>query len=136
MTREIIPILPEAPVETARSGNALPLLREIAEHLHHLLETGEASTIDLSALPLTPGDLEWLRAELGGGEVSVTLHADGASTLDETAFPGVWWIIHRNAQGAVTTQFIEVAFVPELVKSPRADVAAARAALVLRMADL
>ncbi len=136
MTREIIPIRPEPAGDAARSGNALPLLREIAEHLHQLLETGEASAIDLSALPLTPGDLEWLRAELGEGEVAITLQADGESTLDETAFPGVWWIIHRNAQGAVTTQFIEVAFVPELVKSPRADVVAAREALVLRMADL
>lgn len=136
MTREIIPIHSAPPADAALSGNALPLLRELVEQLQVLLDTGEASAIDLSALPLTPGDLEWLREQLGVGEISVTLQANGESTLDETAFPGVWWVTHRNEQGAVTTQFIEVTFIPELAKSPRQDVAAAREALVLRISDL
>ncbi len=104
------------------SGNAPALLREIAEMLRRLLSSNEPSAIDLQALPLTPADLAWLRDRLGEGEVSVALSADGDSSLDETACPGVWWVTHRNPQGAVVSEFIEVAYVPEVVRAPREDV--------------
>ncbi len=104
------------------SGNAPTLLREIAEMLRRLLATDAGSAIDLQALPLTPADLIWLRARLGEGEVAVTLNADGDSSLNETACPGVWWVTHRNPQGAVVSEFIEVAYVPDVVRAPREDV--------------
>ena len=122
--------------EPGLSGNAQPLLRELAELVRRLLDTGEASAIDLSALPLTPADLDWLREKLGSGEISVTLEANGVSTLNETAHPGVWWVTHHNEQGAVTSQFIEVTFVPELVKAHPQDVAIGREALELLISDL
>jgi hydrogenase-1 operon protein HyaF len=109
--------------EHALTGNAPPLLRELAEQLRRLLDSGEPSAIDLSALPLTPADLDWLREKLGEGEIAVTLQANGESTLNETACPGIWWVTHHNEQGVVTSQFIEVAFVPELVKAHPQDVA-------------
>lgn len=124
------------PGEPGLSGNAPPLLRELAEQVRRLLETGEPSAIDLSALPLTPADLDWLREKLGGGEIAVTLQAGGESRLDETACAGVWWVTHRNEQGAVASQFIEVAFVPELVKAHPADVAIGRERLAFMVSDL
>lgn len=104
------------------SGNAPVLLREIAEYVRQLLATGESTAIDLSAMPLTPADLEWLRERLGPGEIVVTLNAEGESTLGETACPGVWWVTHCNEKGAVSSEFIEVAFVPELVKAHPEDI--------------
>jgi hydrogenase-1 operon protein HyaF len=143
MTLDAIPIhvIPRhagaaLPGEPGLSGNAPPLLRELAEQVRHLLETGEPSAIDLSALPLTPADLDWLREKLGSGEISVTLQANGESTLNETACPGVWWVTHHNEQGAVTSQFIEVAFVPELVKAHPQDVEIGREQLELMISDL
>jgi len=108
----------------ALSGNAPVLLREIAEHVRHLVAAGEPSAIDLNALPLTPADLDWLKATLGEGEISVSLHANGESTLAETACPGVWWVTHHNENGHVVSRFIEVACVPELVKANPEDVKA------------
>jgi hydrogenase-1 operon protein HyaF len=122
--------------EPGLSGNAPPLLREVAEQVKHLLESGEPSAIDLSALPLTPADLDWLQEKLGSGEIAITLQANGESTLNETACPGVWWVTHRNEQGAVTSQFIEVAFVPELVKAHPQDVAIGLETLELMISDL
>jgi hydrogenase-1 operon protein HyaF len=127
---------PASPGEPGLTGNAPPLLREISELLRRLLETGETAAIDLSALPLTPADLDWLREKLGSGEISVTLQANGESTLNETACPGVWWVTHHNEQGAVTSQFIEVAFVPELVKAHPQDVEIGREQLELMISDL
>lgn len=124
MSLDAIPVhvINSPPAESGLSGNALPLLREISERLRCLLETGETGAIDLSALPLTPADLVWLQEKLGEGEIAVTLQANGVSTLNETACPGVWWIEHRNEHGAVTSQFIEVTLVPELVKAHPKDV--------------
>ena len=91
MTLDAIPIhvVNTPPGEPGLTGNARPLLRELLEAAGRLLETGETSAIDLSALPLTPADLDWLREKLGTGEISVTLQAIGESTLNETACPGV-----------------------------------------------
>lgn len=138
MKLDVIPILVanQTPGEPGLSGNAPPLLREVAEQVRRLLESGEPSAIDLSALPLTPTDLDWLREQLGAGEIAVTLQANGESTLDETACPGVWWVTHRNEQGAATSQFIEVAFVPELVKAHPEDVAIGLETLEFMISDL
>jgi hydrogenase-1 operon protein HyaF len=134
MSLDAIPI--HAPAEPGLTGNAPPLLRELSELLRRLLEAGESSAIDLSALPLTPADLDWLREKLGAGEIAVTLQANGESTLNETACPGVWWVTHHNEQGAVMSQFIEVAFVPELVKAHPQDVAIGQESLELLISDL
>ena len=138
MSLDAIPIhVINAPsAEPGLTGNAPPLLRELLEQVKRLLESGESSAIDLSALPLTPADLDWLRDKLGSGEISVTLQANGESTLAETGCPGVWWVTHRNEQGAVTSQFIEVTFVPELVKAHPQDVAIGQEYLELMIADL
>jgi hydrogenase-1 operon protein HyaF len=138
MTLEAIPIHVFHPPsgEPGLTGNASPLLRELAEQVKRLLDNGESSAIDLSALPLTPADLDWLREKLGAGEIAVTLQANGESTLNETACPGIWWVTHCNEQGAVTSQFIEVAFVPELVKAHPQDVAIGLEALELTISDL
>jgi hydrogenase-1 operon protein HyaF len=138
MSLDAIPIhvINAPPAEPGLSGNAPPLLRELAEQVKHLLASGEPSAIDLSALPLTPADLEWLHDKLGAGEISVTLQANGESTLNETACSGIWWVTHRNEQGAVTSQFIEVAFVPELVKAHPQDVQIGCGYLELVISDL
>ena len=138
MTLDAIPIhvVNTPPGEPGLTGNARPLLRELLEAAGRLLETGETSAIDLSALPLTPADLDWLREKLGAGEISVTLQAIGESTLNETACPGVWWVTHHNEQGAVTSQFLEVAFVPELVKADPHDVEIGCEYLELLISDL
>ena len=138
MSLDAIPIhvINTLPAGPSLSGNAPPLLREISELLRRLLETGESAAIDLSALPLTPPDLDCLRDKLGEGEIAVTLQASGESTLNETACPGVWWVTHRNEQGAVTSQFIEVTLVPELVKAHPQDVEIGREHLELLISDI
>lgn len=122
--------------ETGLSGNAPVLLREIAELAHRLLDSGESAAIDLRALPLTPDDLDWLRETLGQGQVVATLEAEGESTLSETVCPGVWWVTHHNEQGAVVSEFIEVTFVPELLKAHPDDVQIGLEHLELLISDL
>lgn len=120
----------------AVSGNAPVLLREIASRVRHLLDAGESSAIDLLAMPLNAADLDWLRQQLGDGEIRITLDADGESTLNETRFPGVWWVMHHNPNGGVVSAFLEVTPVPELARAHMADVQSGLQRLEMLISDL
>ncbi|HNQ04454.1 MAG TPA: hydrogenase expression/formation protein [Thiobacillaceae bacterium] len=121
MPLDTIPVRVVTP-DAGLSGNARPLLMEIAERVRRLVEEGEPSAIDLSALPLTPADKDWLRARLGQGEIRVSLEAAGTSLLEESACPGVWWVTHRDVQERVLSEFIEITHVPDLVPAHPRDI--------------
>lgn len=110
-------------------GNVRPLLNEVLHALDRLLADGEPTVIDLASLPFGPGELEHLRASLGEGELSARLDALGTSRIRETAFPGVWWLEHRNAADEVVGRYLEVTRTPEILSSQVADIAAGRAHL-------
>jgi hydrogenase-1 operon protein HyaF len=110
-------------------GNVRPLLNEVLHAIDRLLDTGEPTTIDLAGLPFGPGELEHLEATLGEGELAARLDALGTSRIRETAYPGVWWLEHRNAHDEIVGRYIEVTHVPEILSSQDADIAAGRARL-------
>ena len=110
-------------------GNVRPLLNEVLHAVDRLLDSGEPTTIDLAGLPFGPGELEHLEATLGRGELDATLDALGTSRIRETAFPGVWWLEHRNAADEVVGRFLEISRTPEILSSQDADIAAGRARL-------
>jgi hydrogenase-1 operon protein HyaF len=118
------------------SGNARVLLGEIAASLQKLLEHGESTTIDLLAMPLNAADLDWLRQQLGQGEICITLNADGESTLQETSCPGVWWVQHHNPAGGVLSAFIEITPVPDLVRAHQDDMHSGLERLTQRIEEL
>ena len=89
-------------------GNVRPLLNEIMHAVVRLLADDEPTTIDLAGLPFGPGELEHLEATLGTGELSAKLDALGTSRIRETAYPGVWWLEHRNAFVVIVGRYIEV----------------------------
>jgi hydrogenase-1 operon protein HyaF len=124
-----------APAATL-SGNAAVLLREIADRVRRLIDSGETSAIDLLAMPLSALDLDWLRERLGAGEIRITLDADGESTLNETNCPGVWWVEHHNPAGGVMSAFIEVTHVPELARAHVDDVCSGLERLELLISNL
>jgi hydrogenase-1 operon protein HyaF len=122
------------PQETTASafpfhGNVRPLLNEVMHALDKLLETDSPTVIDLASLPFGPGELEHLEATLGTGELSAKLDALGTSRIRETAFPGVWWLEHRNAHDEVVGRYLEITRTPEILSSQDADIVAGRARL-------
>ena len=110
-------------------GNVRPLLNEVLHAVDRLLDTGEPTTIDLATLPFGPGELEHLEATLGSGELCATLDSLGTSHIRETAYPGVWWLEHRNAADEVVGRFLEITRTPEILSSQDADITAGRAHL-------
>jgi len=109
----------------SRTGMADAVLREVAELLARLLDTGDSGTIGLRGLPLTAADCEELEQRLGRGEVSATLSAAGESEIWETAFAGVWWVRHRAGDGRIALDEIAVTRMPEILMTPIDDARAA-----------
>jgi hydrogenase-1 operon protein HyaF len=101
---------------------AAALLREIADRLAALLETGETSAIDLRSLPMSPDDRAALLETLGEGEVRATVEAAGRSEIVETRYPGVWRVDHFAPDGAPRHAEILISPVPELLRADPADI--------------
>jgi len=116
--------LSEIGIRTAadETGNALPLLHEIAFLLERLTRDGVSGTIDLRSLPMLPGDRAILESTLGQGEISAEIQALGATRIRETAIHGVWWVTHCNSGDEVVAEFIEVTRFPAILAAPEEDV--------------
>jgi hydrogenase-1 operon protein HyaF len=111
------------PVTTeVATGNVEPLLHEIRHALMRLADGGDGTVIDLKCLPLAPGEEERIEEVLGQGEVRAEIDALGPTLIQETSYPGVWLVTHRNTEQAVVGRFIEVTHIPELLKSQQADI--------------
>jgi hydrogenase-1 operon protein HyaF len=124
------------PAEASLTGNAVAVLHEVAELLDGLAQRGESGVIDLGGMPLNQADRDWLAGKLGQGEVEMALALDGASEIRETSFHGVWWLLHRNDNGVITGEFIEVNRVPELVLAHADDIRLAADRFNLLIGDL
>ena len=116
------------------TGNALALLHEIRHALVNLLESGKATVIDLSRLPMGPGDEAKLLDILGNGEVVAQINALGNSIIRETHLTGVWLVEHFNSEAQPTAKLIEISYIPDLLKAPPEDVREGLAWLNRRLA--
>ncbi len=105
-------------------GGVTAVFHEIAAHLERLASAGEAGCVDLATMPLSHADYEQLRDALGEGEVDAQVFADGVSRVRETAVHGVWWIGHRDPEGNVLAESIEVTTMPRILRTDEADLAA------------
>jgi hydrogenase-1 operon protein HyaF len=128
--------LSDIPVNVeAGTGNVIPLLHEIRHALQRVASGEQGTVIDLRSLPLAPGEEARIEEALGEGEIRAELNALGPSTIRETAFPGVWFVTHRNVENEVVARFIEVCRVPDLLKAPPEDMENAVRNLTRRLND-
>lgn len=102
--------------------NARPILHEIRHAVAKLLESGEETVIDLRGLPLSDLDQDFLVEQLGTGELECRLDALGKSVIRETAYHGVWLVTHYNEGERVIGRFVEVTYVPTILKSDPIDI--------------
>lgn len=115
------------------TGQAEAVLAEAAEMLGRLMAEGVEDSIDLRGLPLTAADRDWLDAQLGRGEAEVVLEAGGRSVLKETAYPGLWRVVHQDLSGRVVAELLEVAFVPLIIRPDKIDVEKGYESLLLKL---
>jgi len=108
---------------TAGSGVAEALLREVARLLDALArDPGYSAAIDLRSLPMQDADLACLRHRLGDGEVEARFDQVGPTRITETAYAGVWWVRHADADDRAVLEQVVVARVPALLLAHPADI--------------
>jgi hydrogenase-1 operon protein HyaF len=105
-------------------GGVAAILTELVTLLDRLTESQTPAAIDLRSLPMSPQDRVELKRVLGEGEVRATVEAQGLSTVCETRISGVWWVEHRDPQGELVAELLEVTRVPEILASAPDDIAA------------
>ena len=97
-------------------GGVSAVLSEIVGMLEGIAAGGPAATIDLRSLPMSPDDRTQLQQALGKGEVQATIDAEGLSNIRETHVSGVWWVEHRDRQGELVAELLEITRVPGILE--------------------
>jgi len=122
------PIEPRAQLESPATpgglgGGVTAILFELVGDLERLAREKTSATIDLRSLPMSPQDRVELQRALGEGEVQATVNAGGLSNIRETRVPGIWWVEHRDRDGELIAELIEVTHVPEFLTSATDEIA-------------
>jgi hydrogenase-1 operon protein HyaF len=118
-----IPIAVEPVEATFKAwGNSVPILHEIRHGLKRLAETGKSTKIDLNSIPFGPADEERLLAMLGKGEVEANVDALGPTRVWESAIHGVWLIDYRNLDEQRLALHIEIATIPDIMRTQPQDI--------------
>lgn len=131
--------LPEPASDPLPDGvfNAPPLLTEIAEKVPRAGPGVPVHSINLSLLPHSEADLDYLARKLGVGDTIVLSRGYGNCRVSSTGTRNVWWVQYFNSQDALILNSIEITPVPEVVLAAPEDIrdSAKRLAEVMRLYD-
>jgi len=102
--------------------NAPPLLTEISDKLREYQPGDEPHIINLSLLPHTQEDIQFLSDSLGIGPIVILSRGYGNCRLSSTATRNVWWIQYFNSQETLILNTLEINKVPEVAAASQEDI--------------
>jgi hydrogenase-1 operon protein HyaF len=103
--------------------NAPPLLTELNAKIAEYRPGAEAHMINLSLLPQTEQDLEFLAQRLGGGSVTILSRGYGNCRITATGTAFVWWVQYFNSEDTLILNTLEVGDVPSVACASPEDIA-------------
>lgn len=120
--------MPLEPIDAppANLMNAPALLAEIRDASARCQPGYAAHVINLSLLPVTPEDTDYLDTMLGRGGVSVLSRGFGNCRITATAYPSVWWVQYFNSMEKLILNSVEVVDVPAVALAAAEDFADSR----------
>lgn len=101
--------------------NAMPILVELQAHANSAAGNGKQHAINLSLLPLSDADIQFLDERLGRGAIEILSRGYGNCEVISTRTPGVWWVRYFNSMGTMILNSLEVVSVPEVVTAAEED---------------
>ena len=110
-------------------GNALPILTELADRLSGSGAESEPHVINLSLLPCTDQDMEFLVATLGSGPAVILSRGYGNCRATSTGTRFAWWVQYFNSQDTLILNTLELSRVPAVVAAAPEDIEDSRARL-------
>ncbi len=103
-------------------GNAAPILTELSDKLAEHKAGDEAHVVNLTLLPCSDADIEFLTSRLGGGPAVILSRGYGNCRITSTATKNVWWVQYFNSQDALILNSIEISRVPEVACAAQEDI--------------
>ena len=101
--------------------NARPILAEIQEQVDQYRPGATAHVINLTLLPLTVEDRDFLDQTLGRGPVSILSRGYGDCRINSTGVPYVWWVRYYNSTGTLILNTLEVVDIPLVARAAQED---------------
>lgn len=105
--------------------NAPAILTEIRDYAGQ----GGSHVVNLTLLPHTPEDLDYLDAALGHGGVTILSRGYGNCRIERAAAANIWRVRYYNSQDALILDTIEVGGTPEVALAAPEDIADSAARL-------
>ena len=118
--------------------NTPPLIVEIAEQSEAWQVGDTPHVINLTLLPLSSEDLNFLGHRLGVGPITILSRGYGNCRIGSTSKKNVWWVKYYNSEDILILNTIEVVDVPEVAKAAPEDFvdSAKRLAEILKIYDV
>lgn len=102
--------------------NAPPLLVELKDKLPEFNPNEEPHVINLSLLPHTEEDIEFLSYSLGIGPNVILSRGYGNCRISSTATNNIWWVQYFNSQDTLILNTIEISQVPAVACAAQEDI--------------
>lgn len=112
---------PIPPMLPAGVMNSPALLTELLDQSGRYKAGRSAHVINLTLLPVTPQDLNYLGVALGGGVATILSRGYGNCRIGSTALAHVWWVQYFNSMDQLILNTLEVVDVPEVALAARED---------------
>lgn len=81
-----------------------------------------AHVVNLTLLPHTPDDLDYLTAKLGLGPVTILSRGYGSCRISATGLRNCWWVQHFNSDDKLILNTLEVVDVPSAALAAQEDI--------------
>ncbi|QID16858.1 hydrogenase expression/formation protein [Nitrogeniibacter mangrovi] len=102
--------------------NAPAVLTELNEAVGARRPGAPAHIINLTLLPMSPEDLDYLGASLGVGPVVILSRGYGNCRITRTRLRDTWWVQYFNSTDKLILNTIEVTDLPDVAPAAREDV--------------
>jgi hydrogenase-1 operon protein HyaF len=113
---------PVPPMPAPGVVNGPYLVDEIMEHVDGREPGGAPHVVNLTLMPHTPEDLDYLAATLGQGQTTILSRGYGNCRIETTAYPDVWRVRYYNSQDVLILDSIEVSDIPEVACAAPEDI--------------
>ena len=107
--------------KTPGLANAPSILTEILDHSLGRVEGAAPHVINLSLLPHSPEDLDWLDVALGDGSVTILSRGYGNCRITATASQHVWRVQFFNSTDTLILDTFEITDMPEVALAADID---------------
>ena len=101
------------------SGSSVRLIT--CASLHRWQPGKLAHVINLTLLPLSPADIQFLGETLGSGPVETLSRGYGDCQITSTAYPGIWWVRYTNSMGTLILNTLEISDIPAVACAAQDD---------------